>query len=136
MAPFGFFVDSILGYRSQSTNCAAISADRSARHMSAGRLIHERHEFVREAGHGTANTNAADVGPPANSRHPPAFRNVAVDHRTPASQLHNAFRGAVRFGEVALLVVAGSVATFVDRLAEKPSGPQLIIERNHRRECG
>ena len=35
--------------------------------------------------------------------------------------------------EVALFVVAGAVAAFMNRLAEEPRGPQLVIERDHRR---
>ena len=39
-------------------------------------------------------------------------------------------------GEVALLVVAGAVAAFVDGLAEEPVRPQLLVERDHRRQAG
>ena len=39
-------------------------------------------------------------------------------------------------GEVALLVVAGAVAALVHRLAEQPGRPQLLVERNHRRQPG
>ena len=37
--------------------------------------------------------------------------------------------------EIALLVIAGAIAAFVHRLAEQPSGTQLIVERNHRSQA-
>src|ERR1700688_2960951 len=77
---------------------------------------------------GAANTNPADVRAAADPGHPPAFGDVAVHYRTPTSQLHDALGGAINFREVALLVVARPIATFVDRFAEQPRGPQLIGE--------
>src|SRR5271154_2873602 len=113
MAPFRFFVDGRLGHAAQGANGAAIGADRGARYLCARRLIHEGHEFVGEAGHGTAYADAADVGAAADSGHPSALRDVAIHHRAPAPQFHNAFRGAVHFGEVALFVITRTIATFV-----------------------
>jgi len=77
--------------------------------VSTGGFIHERHELVGESRHGAADANAADVGAAADSSHPAAFGNVAVHDRPPASQLHNALWGSVHFGEIALLVVTGSI---------------------------
>src|SRR5579863_2547269 len=136
MPPFGFFVDCGLGHAAEGTNGAAISTDRRTRHLRPGWLIHKRHELVREAGHGAADADAADVGAAADSGHPSAFGNVAVHHRTPASELHDALGRAVHFGEVALLVVTGAITAFVDRFAEQPSRTQFIVERNHGREPG
>ena len=39
-------------------------------------------------------------------------------------------------GEVGLLVVAAAVAALVDGLAEQPGRPQLLVERDHRRQPG
>ena len=50
----------------------------------------------------------------------PRLGDVAVDHRPPAAELHEALGRAVLVGEVALLVVAAAVAAFVDGLAEQP----------------
>ena len=93
--------------------------------LRARRLVHERHELVGEAGHGAADADAADVGAAADAGHPAALGDVAVDHRTPAAQLHDALGRAVLVGEIALLVVAGAVAAFVHGLAEQPRRPQL-----------
>ena len=100
--------------------------------LRAGRLVHERHELVGEAGHGAADADAADVGAAADAGHPAALGDVAVDHRPPAADLHQALGRAVLVGEVALLVVAAAVAALVDRLAEQPGRPQLLVQRDHR----
>ncbi len=38
-------------------------------------------------------------------------------------------------GEIALLVVAGAVAAFVHRFAEKPRRAKLLVKRDHRRQA-
>src|ERR1700733_6141678 len=134
MPPLRFLVDGRLRYRPQSANRTPICAHCRAGDPRTGWLIHERHELVREAGHGTANTDAAYVGAAADSRHPSPLGNVAVHYRAPASQLHDALWGAIHFGEVTLFVVPGSIATFMDRLAEQPGRTQLVVERNHGRQ--
>ena len=102
----------------------------------AGRLIHERHEFVREARHGAANADAAHVGASADARHPAALGHVAIHHGPPAAELDDALRGAVGVGKVALLVIAGAIATFMNGLSEEPCRAELIVERNHGGEAG
>src|SRR5690242_1177021 len=134
MTPLRLFVDGTLGYRAQGANGTAVSAHGCTGDPCSRRLIHKRHELIWEAGHGAADADAAHVGTAPDSGHPAAFGNVAVHHRPPASQLHNALWGSVHFGEIALLVVAGSITALVDRRAEQPSGPQLIVERNHGRQ--
>ena len=59
-------------------------------------------------------------GQPPRPVHPSAFGDVAVNHRTPAAQLDDAFRRAVFRREVAFLVVAGPVAAIMHRLSEQP----------------
>src|SRR5271167_625207 len=99
--------------------------------MCPRRFIHERHELVGEPRHRTPNADAADVGATANSGHPSALGNVAVHHRSPASEFHNALGGAVDLREIALLVVAGPVATVMHGTAEQPGRTQLIVQWNH-----
>src|SRR5579864_6612251 len=136
MPPFRFLVDSSLGQTAECANSAAIGACRSAGNLGARRLIHERHELVRESWHGAPDANAADVGTAADTGHPSAFGYIAVDHWSPTSQLHDALGRAVHFGEVALLVVAGTIAALVDGSSEEPGGTQLVVQRNHRRQTG
>ena len=64
----------------------------------------------------------------------PRLVTLQLHHRAPAADLHQALGRAVFVGEVALLVIAGAIAAFVNGLAEEPGRPQLFIERNHRRQ--
>ena len=106
------------------------------RDLSARRLVHEGHELVREAGHRAADADAANVGASADAAHPAALGHVAFDDRTPAAQLHETLRRIVFGRELALLVVAAAVASFVNGGAEEPRGPARFVERNHRRAAG
>src|SRR5580704_10007190 len=134
MTPLRFLVDGRLRNRSKRANGPAISAYGCAGKFPSGRFVHERHELVGKARHGAADADAAHVGAASDSRHPAALRNVAVHHRPPASQLHDALGRTVHFGEITLLVIAGAIAAFVNRLAEQPRRAQLIVERNHGRK--
>src|SRR5262245_50820715 len=51
LAPPGFFVDRACGDLTQTADHAAVDLGTRRGHLAAGRLIHERHELVREAGH-------------------------------------------------------------------------------------
>src|SRR5215469_11105519 len=132
MAPTWFFVRRALGDLAQSLNYSSSNPGNCGRNHRARRRIHERHEFVRKPGHGTSDANAAHVWAASNSIHPTAFANVAVHYWSPAAQFHDALRRTVNVGKVPLLVVAAAVASFVNRFAKQPFGPQLVIERNHR----
>src|SRR5271156_89098 len=90
MTPLWFLVDGGLGHVAQGANGAAVGADGCAGNLCTRRLIHKGHEFVGETGHGAADADAANVGATADSGHPPAFGHIAVHHRAPASQLHDA----------------------------------------------
>src|SRR5690348_10201467 len=61
-APLGFLVDRLLRQAPQGADGRAVEAARHGRHAGAGWLVHERHELVREARHGAADADAADVG--------------------------------------------------------------------------
>ncbi len=73
------------------------------------------------------------LGTPPIPFHPTPLGHIAFDDRTPTTEFHDAFRGAVLGREVALFVVAGPVAPLVHGLTEQPLRPQHVVERNHRR---
>src|SRR5678815_4259593 len=98
--------------------------------------VHKRHELVRESRHGAADTNSANVRATTDAGHPAALGHVAIYHRSPASNFDQAFRRAVLAGEIGLLVITGSVATFVNRFPEKPGRSQLFVEWDERGETG
>ena len=68
-----------------------------------------------------------DVRAAAHAVDPAPLGDVALHHRAPAAELHDALGRAVLGGEVALLVVAGPVAALVHGGAEQPraaAGPR------------
>src|SRR5438309_4573749 len=131
LAPAGFFVLRLGGDAPQGADHPSVEAAGSGRDLRAGGLVHERHELVGEARHGAADADAAHVGAAADAVDPPPLRDVALHHRPPAAQLHQALGGAVLGGELALLVVAGPVATLVHGGAEQPLRAEGLVERDH-----
>src|SRR4051795_2584244 len=120
-APLGLLVRGPRGDRSQRPDRRAVQpSGGNRRDARARRLVHERHELVREARHRAGDADATDVRAPAHAVDPAAFRHVALHDRTPAADLHEAFRRAVLGREVALLVVAGAIAALVDGGPEEP----------------
>src|SRR6478609_6737121 len=119
-APLRFLVRGLSGETAETADHRAVHAARGRRHGRARRLVHERHELVREAGHRAGDADAADVRAAADTVDPAALGHVAVDHRSPAAQLHQALGRAVLLGEVALLVVPRAVAALVHGPAEQP----------------
>src|SRR5690606_19853561 len=113
VVPLRFLVGRPVGDRAQPAYQRAVAGGERAGEGAARGLVHERHELVREPGHGAGDADPADVGAAADAVHPTALGHVAVDHRAPAPDLHLALGGVVVVGEVALLVVAGPVATLV-----------------------
>ena len=101
----------------QAADHRSVQARRGGRDLAAGRLVHERHELVREAGHRAADADAADVRAAADAVDPSAFGHVALHDRAPTAKFHNAFRRSVLGREIALLVVAGPVTALVHRSA-------------------
>src|SRR5436190_24099025 len=87
MPPLRFFVDSRVSEGAQRFDGAPVWHYRAGREFSAGRFVHERHEFIREPRHCATDTDAADVGATADSRHPSPLGNIAVHHGPPAAQL-------------------------------------------------
>ncbi len=125
MTPLRLFVDGGVGDAAQGANQLAVLANSKRRNARAGRLVHKGHELVRESRHGAANTDPADIRASADAAHPATLGDVAVHHRTPAAELHKALGRSVLQREVALLVVAGAIATLMHGLAEQPGWPQL-----------
>src|SRR5689334_10178798 len=119
-APFRLLVHRLHGEAAQCPDDRAVHAAGRGGHLRPGRLVHERHELVREAGHGAGDADAAHVGTAADAVDPAPLGHVAVDHRPPAADLHQALGVPVLGGELALLVVAGTVAALVHGVAEQP----------------
>src|ERR671922_2895787 len=88
VAPLRLLVDRLVRDRPQAADHRSVNAREHGRNAAPGRLVHERHELVGEARHRAADADAADVGAAADTGHPPPLRDVAVDHRAPAADLH------------------------------------------------
>src|ERR1700677_3279911 len=113
-APRRFFVDGLSRDGAQSADNAAVHAARRGLTPGTGRLVHERHELVREPAHGAGDADAADVRAAADAVDPAALGYVALDHRSPAAELDQALRRVVLARELTLLVVAGPVAALMN----------------------
>src|SRR5919112_2419624 len=122
LAPLRLLVHRLGGDVTQGADDRAVHAAGRGRHLAAGRLVHERHELVREPGHGAADADAAHIRAAADAVEPAPLGDIALDHRAPAPELHDALGRAVLGGEVALLVIAGPVAALVHGHAEQPGG--------------
>src|ERR1700712_3548513 len=107
MPPTRLFVQSASGDVAQIADHRPVEARRGGRDLAARWLVHERHELVGEARHRAPDADAAHVRAAADAVDPAALRHVALDDRTPASELHDAFRRAVLSREITLLVIAG-----------------------------
>src|SRR5512139_668427 len=83
--PLGLLVEGGHGHAAQPFDGRAVQADGSRGHLSAGGLVHERHELVGETGHGAADADAPYVRAAAQAVHPAAFGDVALHHRSPAA---------------------------------------------------
>src|SRR3954465_781753 len=60
VAPLRLLVGRLVGHRPQVADDTAVNVDEGGGHDRAGRLVHEGHELVGEAGHGTSDADAAD----------------------------------------------------------------------------
>src|SRR5262245_43533155 len=69
-APLGLAVERVEGELSQSGDDGAVEPAGHRGDSRSGRLVHERHELVGEAGHRAADADAADVGTAADAAHP------------------------------------------------------------------
>src|ERR1700734_1113998 len=118
MAPLWFLVEGCSRKVSHRLDDRAGRGTYGRRNLPAGRLIHEGHELVREARHRATDANSADVWATADSAHPAAFGDVALDDGAPTSELDQTGRRVVLGCKLSLLVVSGAVASFVHGVAE------------------
>src|SRR5690349_11427140 len=72
-APARLLVEGLGGDVAQPLDGPAVRADHLGGQLAAGRLVHERHELVREARHGAADADATDVRAAAHPVDPAAF---------------------------------------------------------------
>src|SRR5579875_625581 len=135
-APLGLVVHGVVGDLAKPSHGGAEHARSERRHPGARRLVHERHELVREPWHRAPDADPPDVRAAAHPVHPTPLGHVAVDDRSPAAELDDALWGAVLAGEVALLVVAGAVAAVMDGGAEQPPRAELVVQGDHGRLAG
>src|SRR5437899_1259892 len=89
-APLRLLVDGTEGDAPQGADDAAVHGADGAGHPGAGRLVHERHELVREPGHRAGDADPAHVRAAADPVDPAALGHVAPHHRPPAAELHQA----------------------------------------------
>src|SRR5262245_42759377 len=94
-SPLRLLVHRFHGEAAQRPDDRAVHAAGRGGHLRPGWLVHERHELVREARHGAGDADAAHVGAPADAVDPAALGHVALDHRAPAAEFHQALGGAV-----------------------------------------
>src|SRR5262245_20266838 len=90
VTPLRLAIGGVLGEAAQRTDQTAAEHGSGRGHLAARRLVHERHELVREARHRTRDADSADVRTSADAVHPSALRHVAAHDRSPAANLHEA----------------------------------------------
>src|SRR5499425_3925584 len=132
MPPLRLLVNRPFRDAAQTSNQLSVNAADPRGHLAPRRLIHERHELVREPRHCAADAYPAHIGAAPNTADPAAFGHVAFHYGPPAADLHKTLRRAIFCGEVPFLVIAGSVTAFVHGLTKKPLGAQMLIQWNHR----
>src|ERR1700719_4673278 len=101
MSPLRLFIDRAVGDSAQSAKYSTPQPHHGDRQCRAWWLIHERHELVWKSRHGATDANSTDVRTTANAIHPTAFGDVAIHHRPPATNLHQALGRSVFLREVA-----------------------------------
>src|SRR5690242_8623094 len=135
-SPCRFFIERCLRELSQCVNGLAVSHHRVRRQQRAGWLVHERHELVRKTRHRAADTNPTNIRTTTHAVDPTTLTNVALDHRSPATELHDALARSVLLTKLCLFVIAAAIATFMHCLTEQPRGTQCFVERDHGRAAG
>src|SRR5215470_8183519 len=132
LAPLRLLVGGLRGEAAKSADHGSVHGARRRGDLRSRRLVHERHELVREARHGAGDADAAHVRAAAHAVDPAALGHVALDHGSPAAQLDQALGRAVLARKVTLLVVAGPVTALMHGRAEQPGGPERLVQRDHR----
>src|SRR5665811_2042606 len=104
LAPLGLLVGRFRGEAPERADDRSVEHARRGRDPGSRRLVHERHELVREAGHRAGDADAADIRAAAHAVDPAALGYVALDDRPPAAELDQALGRSVLGREVTLLV--------------------------------
>src|SRR5205814_3063435 len=102
-----------LGDATQRPDEAAHRAAGVRRQHPARRCLVERRECVGEARHRAADADAAGVHAAAGTADGAARHDVALNHRPPASELHQTFLVTVLLGEQTLFVEATAYAALM-----------------------
>jgi hypothetical protein len=131
VSPTRLFIERRLSKPAKCVNGFSVGGHRVGGKQGARGLVHEGHEFVGKAGHGAADTDAANIGAPAYAGHPATFADVTLDHRSPAAQFDDALNIPVLGREFGLLVVATPVTSFVDGLTKKPGRAKAFVQGDH-----
>src|ERR1700679_2565394 len=92
VSPARFLVERAVGDAAQAAYHRAVQSRCGSGNLAARRLVHKRHELVREPWHGATDADATDVRAAADAVDPASFGHVAFDHRPPAAKFDNAFR--------------------------------------------
>src|ERR671923_2696101 len=87
LPPLRLLVNCLARDLAQRPDDVAVQAAGGGRDLRTGRLVHEGHELVGEAGHGAPDADAPDVRAAADTVDPSPLRDVALHHRPPAAQL-------------------------------------------------
>src|ERR1700741_2192685 len=90
LAPLRLLVERLGCVPAEGTNDGAVHAAGGCGDAGARRLVHERHELVREAGHRAGDSDATGGRTTAHTVAPAVLGYVAFDHWSPAAQLHQA----------------------------------------------
>src|SRR5882757_10059500 len=80
LAPLRFLVERLGRIPAEGTDDGAVHAARGGGDAGTGRLVHERHELVRESRHRAGDADAADVRATAHAVDPAALGYVALHH--------------------------------------------------------
>src|SRR5215469_16798696 len=87
LAPLRLLVGGLRREAAERPDDRPVEGAGGGRDPRPGRLVHERHELVGEAGHRARDADPADVRAAADAVDPAALGHVALDHRPPAAEL-------------------------------------------------
>src|SRR5438105_14426232 len=125
--PSRLLVQPALRDAAERSDGLAVDLHRVRGEPRSGRRVHERHELLGEPGHRAADADPAHVWTAAEAVHPAPLRDVAIHHRPPPAQLHQALVGSVVVRADARLVVARPVAALVHGALEEPARPWRFV---------
>src|SRR5690625_5731865 len=80
MTPTRLLVQGASGDMPQPADHRAIQPRRGTGHLPAGRLVHNRHELVREPRHRATDTDTTHIRAPTDTVHPTPLGDIALHH--------------------------------------------------------